>query len=56
MKNIIKKIEQNCLFLKKNKRKADLNFKLACNLRSRTSSAFKSQKARKKSKTFDLLG
>ena len=40
----------------KNKRKTDLNNKIACNLRSRTSSAFKSQKFRKTNKTFDLLG
>ena len=31
-------------------------FELACNLRSRTSSAFKSQNVRKTNKTFDLLG
>ena len=30
--------------------------KIACNLRSRTSSAFKSQNVRKTNKTFDLLG
>ena len=35
---------------------SDLNFKLACNLRSRTSMAFKSQNIRKINKTFDLLG
>ena len=39
-----------------NRRKTDLNFKLACSLRSRTSSAFKSQNVRKTNKTFDLLG
>ena len=39
-----------------NRGKTDLNFKIACNLRSRTSSAFKSQNVRKTSKTFDLLG
>ena len=34
----------------------DLNFKLVCNLRSRTSSAFRSKNIRKLNKTFDLLG
>ena len=43
-------------FHTKNRRDLDLNFKLACNLRSRTSSAFKSQNVRKTNKTFDLLG
>ena len=38
------------------KRELDLNFKSVCNLRSRTSSAFKSQNVRKTNKTFDLLG
>ena len=33
-----------------------LNFKLACNLRSRTYQAFKSQNVRKINKTFDLIG
>ena len=33
-----------------------MNYKLACNLRSRTSAAFKSQNFRKINKTFDLLG
>ena len=32
-----------------------MNFKLACNLRSRTSMALKSQNVRKTSKTFELL-
>ena len=41
---------------KKNKRKNEINFKIACNLRSRTSSAFKSQNIRKTNKTFVLLG
>ena len=40
----------------KSKKQSDLNFKLACNLRSRTSSAFKSQNVRRTSKTFFLLG
>ena len=43
-------------FYEKNRKKTDLNFKIACNLRSRTSSAFKSQNVRKTNKTFDLLG
>ena len=47
-----KKLNEYC----KNRREKDLNFKLACNLRSRTSSAFKSQEVKKKNKTFDLLG
>ena len=34
-------------------KKTDLNYKLACNLRSRTSTAFKSQNVRKIKKTFD---
>ena len=40
----------------KNRKKSDSNYKLACNLRSRTSTAFKSQNVRKTDKTFDLLG
>ena len=36
--------------------KSDLNFKLARNLRSRTSKAFKTQNGSKTNKTFDLLG
>ena len=39
-----------------NRRKTDLNFRIACNLRSRTSTAFKSQNVMKTNKTFDLLG
>ena len=42
--------------LDKERRKSDLNFKLVCNLRSRTSKAFKAQNVRKTNKTFDLLG
>ena len=38
------------------KSELDIKFKLVCNLRSRTSSAFKSKKVRKKNKAFDLLG
>ena len=38
------------------RRDSDLNYKLACNLRTRTSLAFKSQNVRKTKKTFDLLG
>ena len=37
-------------------REKDLIFKIACNLRSRTNTAFKSQNVRKTSETFDLLG
>ena len=40
----------------KNRGEKDSNFKLAGNLRSRTSMAFKSQNVRKIYKTFDLLG
>ena len=40
----------------KNRKEKDLNFKIACNLQSRTSMAFKSQNVRKTNKTFDLLG
>ena len=40
----------------KNRKKSYLNFKKTCNLRSRTSTAFKSQNVRKTNKTFDLLG
>ena len=40
----------------KNRKESDINFKLACNLRSRTSKAFKSHNVRKINKTFDLLG
>ena len=40
----------------KNRKESDMNFKLACNLRSRTSTAFKSQNVRKINKTFNLLG
>ena len=39
-----------------NRKETDLNFKLACNLRSRSSKAFNSQNSRKTNKTFDLLG
>ena len=39
-----------------NKKQSDLNFKLACNLRSRISLAFESQNVKKTNKTFDLLG
>ena len=35
---------------------SDLDSKIACNLRSRTSKAFKAQNVKKTNKTFDLLG
>ena len=38
------------------RKEPSLNIKLACNSRSRTYQAFKSQNARKINKTFDLLG
>ena len=50
---VIIKIKGTNIFPTKN---SDLNFKIACNLRSRTSSAFKSHKVSKTNKTFDLLG
>ena len=37
-------------------KKSDSNYKLACNLRSRTGTAFKPQNVRKTNKTFDLFG
>ena len=40
----------------KSKRKTNLNFKLACNLRSRTNKPSKSQNVEKLNKTFDLDG
>ena len=55
-KNYKKQNREKINIYEKNKRKTDLNFKLACNLRSRTSSAFKSQNVRKTNKTFDFLG
>ena len=42
--------------LDKERRKTDLNFKLAHNIRNRTNKAFKSQNVRKTNKKFDLLG
>ena len=38
------------------RKESNLNFKLACNLRSRTYQAFKCENFRKTNKTFDLLG
>ena len=40
----------------KNKRELDSNFKLVCNLRSRTSSAFKSENNKEMNKTIHFLG
>ena len=40
----------------KNRKQLDLNFKLVCNLRSRTNQAFKAHSVRKTNKTFELLG
>ena len=42
--------------MKKNRRKTDLNFKLAHNIRVRTGQEFKSQKDGKVNKTFGLIG
>ena len=36
------------------RKELDFYFKVACNLRSRTSTAFKSRNVRKTNKTFDL--
>ena len=55
-KNFKKQIREKINIYEKNKRKTELNFKIACNLRSRTSSTFKSQNVRKTNKTFGLLG
>ena len=55
-KNYKKQNREKIRLYEKNRKKTDLNFKIACNIRSRTSSAFKSQKVRKTNKTFDLLG
>ena len=49
---IIESYRQNV----KSRRDSDLNCNLACNLRSRTNKAFKSQIVRERNKTFDLLG
>ena len=42
--------------MKKKQKKTNLNFKLACNLRSRTNKAFKSQNVKKLNKTINLVG
>ena len=55
IKKIVIKKRYRCEYYK-NRREKDINFKLACNLRSRTSMAFKSQNGSKTKKTFDLLG
>ena len=47
----IKKIDYN-----KRKKELVLNFKIACNLRTRNYKAFRSQNFRKTNKTIDLLG
>ena len=38
------------------RKESDLNFKLICNIRTRTNKAFMSQKLKKNDKTIDLLG
>ena len=38
------------------RRESDINFKLICNIRTRTNKTFKSQNVRKTNKTNDLLG
>ena len=55
-KNYKKQNREKVNIYEKNKRKTDLHYKIACNLRSRTNKAFKSQNVRKTNKTFDLLG
>ena len=40
----------------RNKRKTNLNFKLACNIRSRTNQVFKSQNVKTLNSTIDLIG
>ena len=55
-KNYIKQNREKKDCMERIGKKTDLNFKIACNLRSRTSSAFKSQNVKKTKKTFDLLG
>ena len=52
---------KNCLSQRqniyiKNRRSIDIEFKLACNLRSRTREAFKSKNLKKNNKTLELLG
>ena len=42
--------------LGRQKRKTDFNYKLICNIRTRTNKAFKSQNVEKLIKTFDLFG
>ena len=51
-----KKSRVKITFYEKIRRISDLNFKIACHLRSRTNKNFKSQNVRKTNKTFDLLG
>ena len=42
--------------LERQKIKTDFNFKLICNIRTRTNKAFKSQNIKKNTKTIDLIG
>ena len=55
-KNYNKQNRRNINEYIKKRMKTDLNFKLARNLRSRTSKAFKAHNVRKTNKSFDLLG
>ena len=55
-KNYNKKNRLKINAYERQRRKADLNFKSAHNIRVRTNKAFKSQNVRKTNKTFDLLG
>ena len=38
------------------RRESDINFKLICNIRTRTNKAFKSRNIRKTNKTIELMG
>ena len=51
-----KQIRDKIILYEKSRKESDLNFILASNLRSRTSSAFKSENVMKTNKTFDLFG
>ena len=56
LKNSVVIIGKEQMNTSKTKKQSDLKINIACNLRSRTSIAFKSQNVRKTNKTIDLLG
>ena len=56
MENYNKQNREKTNLYEKNKRKFDLNFKLAHNIRVRTRQAIKSQNVDKLNKIFDLIG